>query len=264
METGQGFLGDNDWVPPRSWTAWPLPLHAVPADDFMKRTENDEDETFTFRQRTTEMPSGPLEEEVSAVILRLAKERFMKRRFGESQPALWKSVEVDQEVMDVGSPASSNASSAAHSRDTDGDQRMSLDEPGVPAGSESRDDATAYTPVVSAADDVSFALLRPSTRAILEKLDQTLTVLPDSRVAGVSHLSDSSATDTPGWDSDGSSPGRKSRDSSQEPRKRGRPRSRTAMPAARRTASTENSSQRRAGGRPVPAVRGHRQGQPCS
>ena len=174
------------------------------------------------------MPSEVLEEMVSATILRLAKERFTKRGLSEQAAR---------------GTAGRRATASSHSSppppplppDSGPDEETKPNfadlEVATPA-----EEVAGFVPVVSAADDVSYELARPATRRILARLDRTLTVLHNARVAGLSYLTDSSATNTPDTDSEGP-PGSRSSSRRQRPRsastgrKRGRPRSRAPAPA---------------------------------
>ncbi|KAG6010475.1 hypothetical protein E4U21_006477 [Claviceps maximensis] len=100
--------------------------------------------------------------------------------------------------------------------------------------------ARDYEPAISTDDQLSQQLLRPSIRHILTQLDRTLTVLHNSRVAGLSYLFDSSDS-SPEGDSDAATPGRK----------RGRPRRReNSKSAPSSEAEAVAASPRRRRGRP--------------
>ncbi len=93
----------GDWAPPALWTAWPLREDRLPLDDFM-RGPQDDDDVFTFRRQSDSepgtTPSSPLEEMVSATVLKLARERFLKRRLAQQQQQPRK-----HDEMDVASPS---------------------------------------------------------------------------------------------------------------------------------------------------------------
>lgn len=175
--------------------------------------QHDEYDRFTFRREEDPMPSSELQEELQATIFRFAKERFQKRA-GKS---VLQSTELEGSGGDESdrervspAPAQSAASIKAESSEEDSDH-MAVD-----SGNERQtpgSEADILDPVMSADDDLANQLLSAPVRHILSHLDDTLTVLHNSRVAGLSYLSNSSTED----DSDNQSPRRK--------RSRGRPRS---------------------------------------
>ncbi|KAI9171679.1 hypothetical protein HJFPF1_01166 [Paramyrothecium foliicola] len=226
------------WAPPKIWTAWPLKERHVPPEGLIKKMD-DEDEQFTFRKKEQVMPSTELEAELSAIILGQAKDRFLKRQRKAPAPLL--SIETaipfqgiqgsSQQLPPLGSSAPASPSEVS----VDERERMDMRPPFEMLGKA----AEGFEPVVSANDDMSFGLLRPSVRHILSQLDKTLTILHNSRVAGLGYLSDSTTED----ESDSGTPRKK--------KKRGRPRtawqySGTTSPDSR--ATTPKATTRR--GRP--------------
>lgn len=184
-ETGQP-VRNNSWAPPRNWTVWPLPTHLLPPDDFMKTTE-DEDEVFTFRRPNKQMPSSRLEEVVSATTLRFAKERFRRRGIAESAH------QGDDSIVKTEPFASENESQPSESWDhSEDNESMGIDQESE--GRQNRKQkapAKTFKPVVSTDDDVSYDLVRPSTRRILEKFDHTLTILHNAQMPSAQHPEDS-------------------------------------------------------------------------
>ncbi|KAM0283911.1 hypothetical protein ACHAQH_002293 [Verticillium albo-atrum] len=201
--------GLGDWRPPQAWTAWPLPAEAVPRETLLRETHDSHD-AFTLRGKEEWTPGRVLEEEVSASMLRIAKERFSERGIGVGDDA----VEIEQdseEESDGGSEDSKSEDSDTGSRgrgasgadeaeseaeSEDSNESQNEDEQSEQDELEKQppdDDASApepapkkqYIPVVSADDDLSYELLRPSARHILSKLDETLTTLHNARMAGV-------------------------------------------------------------------------------
>lgn len=162
------------WAPPKSWTAWPLRVDLVPPDDFMKRTE-DEDDVLTFRKGEIQAPSKQLEDVVSAAILRFAKEKFRKRQLDEAPvPAQDKKIVKNE-------PVSSGNQTTSSGPESEGDK----EEVSCTSSQNARGKAVekTYKPAVATDDDVSYELIRPSTRAILLKLDQTLRILHNTRIS---------------------------------------------------------------------------------
>lgn len=151
----------------------------------MKRTE-DGDEVFTFRRPERSNPSCKLEEVVSANILRAAKENFSARHLGETPPSPAR-VKVKLEPL-----SSENESLPSDEEDSEDEVSGSQSKRGTRAA------VTTLKPAVATDDDVSYELIRPSARAILDKLDQTLSILHNARMTSAQNLmedSDSSSED---------------------------------------------------------------------
>lgn len=177
------------------------------------------DGPFVFRSQQQVMPSSGLEEELSAAILRIAKERFRRR---------------DLRGSPEGGPLESDVAEPCNqSREDSPPPRIkissSADESGVEGGTANESDTAlsdsrggprsrrtrTFLPVVSADDDLSHDLIRPAARNIIGNLDRTLTVLHNARVAGVRYLSESPAAS----DEEDLASG----DAASRPRKRRRP-----------------------------------------
>lgn len=181
--TGQP-VSDSPWAPPKKWTAWPLRAGLLPPDDFVKRTE-DEDEAFTFRRvELEEAPSSKLEQVVSAAILRCAKDNFRKRTFNDAQTPAQEKVNIKKEAL-----LSANESSPD---EEDSEEKMDLGENSAASSRRKKEDASQMTfrPAIATDDDLSYEIIRPSARSILQKLDQTLTVLHNTRVTSTQNLVD--------------------------------------------------------------------------
>jgi len=86
-ESKRHWVEPGEWVPNKSWTAWPLKPEVVPRDGerFGKVPEDDEDEAWTARstQRVGWKPSEVMEEVVMAEILRTAREKYDQREWEE-------------------------------------------------------------------------------------------------------------------------------------------------------------------------------------
>ncbi|XP_044719913.1 RNA polymerase I specific transcription initiation factor domain-containing protein [Hirsutella rhossiliensis] len=211
---------DAIWAPPKAWTAWPLKERHVPRETLLKKHE-DEDERFTLRKAAPRLPRSALQEELGATILRLAKERFRKRKWGlpvqASAADIAAATASEAELSDDAASLPSSPPMSGHAESGDEDGKMQIDRDSDRGGQDEDDEQPAkrarrtasptYEPVVSANDDLSYELLDPCVRHIVAQLDRTLTILHNTRVAGVSHLSDSS-TDS---DSDSQTPRRRSR-----------------------------------------------------
>ncbi|KAK7739907.1 hypothetical protein SLS53_005500 [Cytospora paraplurivora] len=155
----------------------------VPPDDFMKRTA-DEDEAFTLRRLERETPSCKLEEAVSANILRFAKEKFSKRRLGETPPSPG-CVKIKPESVSLGNESLTSEAGSEDGEDTDSEN-------GARGQQQQRTRAPimALKPAVATDDDISYEFIRPSARSVLEKLDQTLSILHNARMLSAQNLID--------------------------------------------------------------------------
>ncbi|EFQ25610.1 RNA polymerase I specific transcription initiation factor [Colletotrichum graminicola] len=196
------IVDSGEWRPPSLWTAWPMNPQTVPGDDFLKET-HDEDDNFTIRHRQAQLPSTALEEELTATILRQAKERFQRRqrKYQEKEAARAQ----DDTGRETTEPSCPSAASSDDEKDVLSDEGETKAEPDEDAEIPKR--AKTYEAVVSADDDLSADLLRPSVRHILSTLDNTLAALHNARLAGLSYMTDSSASATEGDASDAFSDG---------------------------------------------------------
>ena len=170
----------------------------MPPTGFMNRGDDDEGgEGRTLRRKEGREGFGvELEEEVSAVMLRIAKENFRSRRLGEEEEEkreeVLATVENDGEDSDV---SLSQIKGEPHPGVEDGEEEAGPGEADTDATSEAqrkrqRTESPTLLPAVSADDDMSYELLRPVTRHLLTKLDKTLTVLHNARVAGIDYGSE--------------------------------------------------------------------------
>lgn len=149
--------------------------------------QDDEDAPFTFTKLEDGNPRIELEEELGATILRIAKEQFHKRRPRAAQPS------IEKAASEAGSEPSSRATSARPETEDEEEERMDTDELTPERQTRSkRNDIKTYEPVVSADDELSYELLKQPTQHILTQLDNTLSILRNSRIAGLTYLSESS------------------------------------------------------------------------
>ncbi|OAA81213.1 RNA polymerase I specific transcription initiation factor [Akanthomyces lecanii RCEF 1005] len=184
------------WAPPKMWTAWPMRQKHLPPLSLFK-DESDGDDEFTFRRKENTTPSSELKAELIATILRTAKERFRRRK--PPQP-IKPSIETSASprLGDQSSDSSSDnlemefSARPAEKQATD----VSVIDDEQPNSRGRKNAAKTYDPVVSADDDLSASLLKPSVQHILSQLDKALAILHNTRVAGLSYLSDSSETET--------------------------------------------------------------------
>lgn len=210
-ETGQPI--NSSWAPPKAWTAWPLRPHLLPPDDFMKQT-NDADDAFTFRRVEREYPSKRLEEVVSAAILRSAKERFRQRNLVGAA-----AVQVTASIKDE--PLSSDNELVSGLGDSDDEEQQDTDSDN---SSNAAPQSRLLQPAVATNDDVSYELIQPSTRSILQKLDHVLKILHNTRMASAQNLFDPAASSSSEDEEDfynEATPSRKSRSRSRATTSRG-------------------------------------------
>lgn len=205
--TGQPVQEDR-WVPPKSWTAWPLPASVVPRPDFMKRTDV-ADERHAFRMQVPYVPRAELQETVSATILRLAKERFRARQAaqGEENAAVLdvESSEDDDHDDDDGNSSGAETSSAPRRRARSKSRTRSVSRArsmkfestsdGEMMDVDTAPDMPLLGTVVATDDELSYSLLRPSAQRILVKLDATLTILHTAQESQTHRPSESGASD---------------------------------------------------------------------
>ncbi|KAI1100513.1 RNA polymerase I-specific transcription initiation factor-domain-containing protein [Jackrogersella minutella] len=217
--TGQ-LVQSDDWLPQRSWTAWPMRANKVPPpQDSARSLLNDPDERYTLRKPVREMPSTVLEEIIGAGILKAAKEKFNARPWVKPSTSDEEADEEESEDEDadeddheqwdgetVGSAsASSRSKSKSRSRsrpksvkreNASGDEMMDIDEPKTGDELEEKKLKKPHLKLaISTDDDLSYNILRPSVRHILSDLDAILTVLHNVQESTLNYQSDSGDSD---------------------------------------------------------------------
>lgn len=151
----------------------------------MRKTE-DEDDQFTFRRVERLAPSSQLEEVLSATILRVAKEKFQARLMEDDEkPSPTSSLGVEANINNE------PLTSENESLDMDLDEALSATSKTSKKTRETFQGEQTFQPAVATDDDLSYSLIRPSTRALLAKLDQTLTILHNARMTSAETLLDS-------------------------------------------------------------------------
>ena len=147
------------WAPPKRWSAWPLAPEDVPREEEIVGEVNSDD-LYTLRMMGEDEPSQELEELLVAITVREAKKRFEGRE-EESE---------DGNEGDVPEQATGYNEDGGHGP--------------VPEGhSEILESEKWLRPIVSADDERSADLLRPSIRHTLSKLDELLMALHHAREA---------------------------------------------------------------------------------
>ncbi|KAL5611762.1 hypothetical protein BROUX41_000663 [Berkeleyomyces rouxiae] len=187
--------GDT-YVPPQRWTAWPVRKELLPRDDFMGASRGStEDDRFTFRHSSASHPRQVIKEELTATVLRLAKERFLKRM--EAAEKIRASIEEPDmsEVANDGDDETSDDDDESESSSSDESESDSAQSDGE-VKDEEYNENTQYEAVVSADDDLSEKILQPSIQHIMAKVDDMLRVLHNSRMTTISYMHDGSSSDS--------------------------------------------------------------------
>ncbi|RDA89575.1 hypothetical protein CP533_6970, partial [Ophiocordyceps camponoti-saundersi (nom. inval.)] len=150
---------EEDWAPPRIWTAWP--------------TEKE--------IRLSRRSEGSLEDEIVAAALRLARGRLGKRKclHGEREDA---DAETEMKA-DMAEDDGEKSGSQTPIPSCEKSVPISSPLTDIASSSCSSSSSSAKQPVISADDDLSTHLLTPSVNHILSKLNTTLTLLNNARMA---------------------------------------------------------------------------------
>ncbi|KAJ5308970.1 hypothetical protein N7508_004349 [Penicillium antarcticum] len=134
---------------PRRWTAWPLPAADVPRlDDIIKDKLDDLD---NMRMEPDPRPSADLEECITALISKIAREKYRAREWDYEDISTKKIVNGD-EIMRDEIPQKEED-------DDDDDERI---------------DTTSFEPINQLDDAKSAEQLRPLTRNVMTQLDRLL------------------------------------------------------------------------------------------
>lgn len=137
-----------------------------------------------MRRPEDQRPSARLEEIISATTLRFAKERLQQRGLIESAQ------QSDEKAVKIELLSSEAESQPGESGDDGEGDEMMKEAEGRQKGKQKAPVKT-FKPVISTDDDLSYDLIRPSTRRILAKLDDTLTILHNARMTSAQNLEDS-------------------------------------------------------------------------
>jgi RNA polymerase I specific transcription initiation factor len=189
------YLPEEDrlWEPPRYWTAWPLRPEDVPREG-EKVGPEDPDEEYTFRKGEEQMPSRVLEDVLVGTTLRFAKERFTRREnAGENEQVVLGGDE--EESGNLGAekiePTGREVGEASEAFGRDGNteeipqsapDQEEVAETVIKEVSQNPQPEILLKPVVSADDERSRELLRPSIRHTLSRLDEVLMALHYARM----------------------------------------------------------------------------------
>jgi hypothetical protein len=152
--------------PPKPWTAWPLPPDEVP-----RRSQlgvlSDQDEQSTYKRKEFKWASTELEDVLLGITLKFAKERFEDRDLADE----------DTRPHD----GDKREEPSVHQEVEDGQSSMDSVDLVVEEKLQSPPEKPTTKPVVSADDERSRIILRPSIRHTLSKLDEILMALHHAR-----------------------------------------------------------------------------------
>lgn len=177
-QAGHSGMSEDVWEPPRHWTAWPMSAGEVPRGKF-KPQDQEKDEERVWKSRKLPLkPSSELEEALTAVHLKIAKERFLQRPNSQIRQRVHSNMRFnDNETEDTLDDQSEGLKESTDDQDR-----------GRPRGRSSSRDARPLRkgkklmkPVVMADDDTARTLLKPSVRHVLSELDKLLMGLHNVR-----------------------------------------------------------------------------------
>ncbi|KAL1391000.1 hypothetical protein HDK64DRAFT_297801 [Phyllosticta capitalensis] len=200
---------EDNWVPPRVWTAWPLEPHEVPRkwEHFGEIPDVDPEDDFTYREEgfLKGKPSRDLEEFILSIVLRKSKEQWnsrdqerhvkkTQRKFRRKQDAkVGDTVSRDDE-----SPNSSEAGGEKETRITRESTAVSSN---LQVLEKSASGPVLSRPIVTADDDAAQRLIQPAISSLLGKLDSVFAALHRSRknlhdyTGGIVEEGDANASD---------------------------------------------------------------------
>lgn len=233
------------FVPPKRWTAWPMPADEVPRAE--ERLRKAEDDAWTLRMPPDPRDSADLEESVMAIMLKTAKDRFGAREWERTRAV----------------PRSREPSASQFDND---DERESTSYEGDVKSDPEFVDGAELHPVVQADDDKSRRQLRPISRNILTQFDRLLMGLHHAQIGGAAGDSSGSEgqTDTESIASGTSSPRKRGRsNAAARSQSRGRKRTRRSSHSTKSTNSRSRSARpsARSHTRRGPGHRGRSRGQ---
>ncbi|KAL1625098.1 hypothetical protein SLS56_007525 [Neofusicoccum ribis] len=172
---------EGTWVPPRSWTAWPLDPSRVPRphERFTKRPMLDPEDKHTIREAGYEQqkPSREMEDIMVGLVLKNAKEKWNNREWeDETEAAVGRSRSMSHKPVSCRSSRAASRAAAEDSQlETEAGERSQ-------ATTASRDATpTGSRPVITTDDDRAHHILKPTIRSTLTKLDELLMALHSSR-----------------------------------------------------------------------------------
>lgn len=156
----------NGFVPSKKWTAWPIEATEVPREG-EQIGPDDGDKMFTLRKKEVVKLSRDLEDVLMGVTLKHARDRFLAKETAEDHGG--HAAGDDAEEMSIDEPQQEPSDDVQ----VEGESFRELSEP--------PQQTSILRPVVSADDERSQDLLRPSIRHTLSKLDGVLMALHHAR-----------------------------------------------------------------------------------
>ena len=148
----------SKWVPPKVWTAWPLPPDIVPREDDETRWQEDAVPSVS-RHSSPKRPSRHLQEMLIAQVLRSAKERFHERQWEGTPQSGMTATAQGQQSQGIES-VSNKKSKAKHDHESLGQK-----------------------PVVMADDHRAGEILQATVQHMMTKLNDLLMGLHHARSA---------------------------------------------------------------------------------
>ncbi|KAG9249089.1 RNA polymerase I-specific transcription initiation factor-domain-containing protein [Calycina marina] len=198
----------RNWKPSRTWTAWPLPPDRVPRAG-EKVGPEDADDKYTFKRKEFTRPSRELEDVILGVTLKHAKEIFESREAVSDPGETNENILTEEAAAELGFDVDVEDTAEAK-KDSKNDDALT-----APKGSQ--------RPVVSADDERSRNLLRPSIRHTLSSIDEVLEALHHARQTCRVYINESEAYSEADSDDEAGSKGYTARP-------RGRPRKDATYP----------------------------------
>ena len=150
----------SQWVPPKVWTAWPLPPDIVPKEHDERRWKDDAI-PFGLQHARLERPGQQLQEMLVAQVLRKAKEQFGEQQWEDDQLTTKTTMRHPEHLQ---GRRHANGRFCAKQDQDFSDQK----------------------PVIMADDQRASEILRPTVQHILTKLDGLLMGLHHARAAYLS------------------------------------------------------------------------------
>ncbi len=151
--------GRSTWVPPKVWTAWPLPPDIVPREQNEKRSEEDVVLPLPHHssQRRQRRPGQSLQEMLVAQVLRTAKERIYERQWEGTPQSGTTTTASGQQSQGLG-------------RDLNGRSSTKYD-----------DKSPDQIPVIMANDERASEILEATVQHMMTKFDDLLMGLHHAR-----------------------------------------------------------------------------------
>ena len=177
-QAGHSRIGEDVWEPPRHWTAWPMPAGEVPRGKFKPQDREKDEETAWQSRKLPLKPSSELEEALTAVHLKIAKERFLQRPNSQLRQRVHSNMRFNgNETEDTLDDQSEGLKESTDDQDRGRPRDRSWSRDARPL----RKGKRLMKPVVMADDDTARTILSPSVRHVLSELDKLLVGLHNTR-----------------------------------------------------------------------------------